>query len=62
MAQLRIEGFPDELLRAVKSKAAAEGLTLKNFMIDAARDALERTGMSKYSEARIDANRKRGKA
>ena len=40
MAQLRIEDFPVELLRAVKSKAAAEGVTLKAFMIDAARDAL----------------------
>jgi hypothetical protein len=40
MAQLRIEDFPVELLRAVKSKAAAEGMTLKAFMIDAARAAL----------------------
>ena len=42
MAQLRIEGFPDELLRALKVKAAQEGTTVKALMIDAARDSLAR--------------------
>ena len=42
MAQLRIEGFPPELLRALKVKAAQEGTTIKAIMIAAAGKAVGR--------------------
>jgi hypothetical protein len=37
MATLHIEGFPDEVLRQAKSQAAWIGLTLKEYMIMAAK-------------------------
>ena len=40
MAQLRIEGFPDELLRDLKVKAAQEDSTVKALMIAAAEKLL----------------------
>ena len=42
MAQLRIEGFPDDLLRDLKVKAAMERTTLKAVVIAAAEKALGR--------------------
>jgi hypothetical protein len=42
--QLRIEGFPADLLRKIKSQAALDGITLKAFMIAAAEKALEKRG------------------
>lgn len=36
MADLRIEGFPDDLYRALKVKAAQEDTTVKALMIAAA--------------------------
>jgi len=42
MAQLRIEGFPDDLLRALKVKAAQEGTSVKALMIAAAEKIIGR--------------------
>jgi len=36
MAILRVEGFPDDLLRDLRVKAAKEDTTIKALMIDAA--------------------------
>ena len=42
MAQLRIEGFPDDLHRALKVKAAQEGTSVKALMIAAAEKIIGR--------------------
>lgn len=42
MAQLRIEGFPDELLRELKVKAAQEDTTVKALMIGMAEKVVGR--------------------
>lgn len=43
MADLRIEGFPDDLYRGLKIKAAQEGTTVKAIMITAAEEVLRQT-------------------
>ncbi len=42
MAQLRIEGFPNDLLRELKVKAAQEDTTIKALMIEMAEKVVGR--------------------
>jgi len=52
MATLKIEQFPDDLLRAVKSNAALQGVTLREAVIQ----ALEGNSPPKESAKRIKAS------
>lgn len=44
---LHIEGFPEDIMRALKAKAALEGVTIKSLVIDTLRKATKDIGRDK---------------
>jgi plasmid stability protein len=57
MSSLFLREFPDDLRRRVKSAAALQGVTMRDWIVDALREAIDRQEKTKKG-GKSDGNRK----